>query len=154
VNVAIVGCGVRGSLVAALLASSGVEELSLIDGAFVEDSDIGSHPFQFTPDLLANKSEALTGKLGLINPKVLAQPFPAFVTDQNASAILTGADCVVDCANDAEASPLIAAAAAELNIEVISPPTDYDPEAVNVATAGAVGAAQGERVLELRDAKI
>lgn len=150
-NVAIVGCGVRGSLVAALLAGAGVLELSLVDGASVEEADLGVHPLQFAPDLFAPKTEALAAKLGLINSDVHAEPFPAFVTEENAVAILTGADVAVDCASDDHTSPLIESAAAELGIPVVAPPAAYMPEAVEPAFAAAVGALQADAVLRLRD---
>lgn len=149
-NVAIVGCGVRGSLVAALLAGAGVEELSLIDGASVEESDLGSHPLQFTPDLHASKPEALAAKLGLINASVHAQPFPAFVDHANANLILDGADCVVDCANDSIASPLIVDACATIGIPLVAPPAEYESADATPAQAASVGALQAHEVLALR----
>jgi molybdopterin/thiamine biosynthesis adenylyltransferase len=152
VHVAIVGCGVRGSLVAALLAGAGVEELALIDGASVEEADLGSHPLQFTPDLFASKPEALTAKLGLINAEVHAQPFPAFVAEGNAEAILTGSDCVVDCSNDDFAGPLIAEACATLSIPLVAPPEGFDPAEVTPAFASAIAALQAELALGTREA--
>ena len=102
-NVAVIGCGVRGSIAAALLAGAGMEELSLVDGALVEADDLGA-PLQFTPDLRAGKADALVAKVGLINPQVHAQAFPAHVDEQNSIAILTGADCALDCVGDSEIS--------------------------------------------------
>jgi molybdopterin/thiamine biosynthesis adenylyltransferase len=151
-NVAIVGCGVRGSIVAALLAGAGVEELALVDEAFVEEGDIGLSPLQFTPDLRAVKAEALVGKLGLLNPRVLAQPFPANLNAENALAILTGADCVVDCVGVAEVAEAIEAAAYEIGIPVVSPPPDYDAAEVSAARAVAVGADQADTALAFRSA--
>jgi adenylyltransferase/sulfurtransferase len=150
-NVAVVGCGVRGSIVAALLAGAGVEELSLIDGASVDESDLRSHPLQFTPDQFASKPVALLGKLGLINPSVLAQPFPAFVDHTNANVILDGADCVVDCSNDPIAGPLIVDACATLGIPLVKPPEQFESTEASVAVAVAVGALQADLVLEARE---
>lgn len=146
-NVVVVGCGVRGATVAALLAGGGVAELSLVDGGFVEQDDIGGHPLQFTPDLRASKPEALTAKIGLINPAVHAQPFPANLDADNALAILTGADLVVDCVGDAEVSKAIAAAAGELELGVVGAPDDYSPTDSTPAVAVAIGALQAESAL-------
>lgn len=151
-NVAIVGCGVRGSVCAALLAGAGVEELSLVDGGFVEADDVGRHPLQFTPDLRASKPDALSAKLGLLNPATHAQPFPAELSEENAVAILTGAACAVDCASVAEVSGWIAAAARELGIPVVAPPAAYDAQTTTAAIATAVGAIQADLVLALRAA--
>jgi molybdopterin/thiamine biosynthesis adenylyltransferase len=146
-NIAVIGCGVRGSIVAALLAGAGVEEISLVDGAFVEEGDIGAGPLQFTPDLRAVKAEALVGKLGLLNPRVLAQPFPADLNHENAIAILTGADCVVDCTGVAEVAEAIETAAYETGIPVVAPPSDYVAAEATAAQAVAVGAVQADVAL-------
>ncbi|MBI2690838.1 MAG: ThiF family adenylyltransferase [Solirubrobacterales bacterium] len=149
-NVAVIGCGVRGSIVAALLAGAGVEELALVDGAFVEEGDIGVNPLQFTPDLRAGKADALVAKLGLLNPRVHAQAFPADLDAANAVAILTGVDCVVDCAGVVEISEAIELAAKEIGIPVVAPAEDFVAEEDSVARAVAVGADQAGEALALR----
>jgi adenylyltransferase/sulfurtransferase len=147
VNVAIIGCGVRGSIVAALLAGAGVEELSLVDGAFVEEGDIGVSPLQFSPDLRAGKADALVAKLGLINPGVHAQAFPADLDGANAVAILTGADVVVDCAGVGEVSEAVELASTEIGIVVVAAPVGYLRDEVEPAEAVSVGALQAHEVL-------
>lgn len=149
-NVAVIGCGVRGSIVAALLAGAGVEELSLVDGAFVEEGDIGVSPLQFTPDLRAGKADALVAKLGLLNPAVHAQAFPADVDAANTVAILTGADVVVDCSNDAAASEAVELAAKESGIVLVVAPAGYASDGVSAAEAVSVGALQAHEVLAHR----
>lgn len=149
-NVAVIGCGVRGSIVAALLAGAGVEEIALVDGAFVEEDDIGVSPLQFTPDLRAGKSDALVAKLGLINPVVHAQAFPADLGAENAVAILTGVDCVVDCAGVLEVSEAVDLAAKEIGTVVVAAPVGYVASEVSAARAVAVGAGQADEVLALR----
>jgi adenylyltransferase/sulfurtransferase len=151
VNVAVIGCGVRGSIVAALLAGAGVEEIALVDGAFVEEGDIGVSPLQFTPDLRAGKADALVAKLGLINPGVHAQAFPADLTAQNAVAILTGVDVVVDCAGPGEVSEAVELAAKEVGIEVVAAPGGYSAEESTAANAVAVGAIQADQALGHRN---
>jgi molybdopterin/thiamine biosynthesis adenylyltransferase len=151
VNVAVIGCGVRGSIVAALLAGAGVEEISLVDGAFVEQGDIGVSPLQFTPDLRAGKADALVAKLGLINPGVHAQAFPADVSAENAVAILTGVDCVVDCVGVVEISEAVELAAKEIGVVVVAGPDGYLPSEVSAARAVAVGADQADQALALRN---
>lgn len=148
-NVVIIGCGARGSLVAGLLTSAGVEELSLVDGALVEESDLGAHPLQYTPDLNAVKSEALVAKLGLINSKIFAQPFPAYLDASNASAITLGADVVVDCAGDPDATSAAESACADSGTPFVPAPADFTPD-VDVALAAAVAAEQAAAVLAIK----
>ncbi len=150
-NVAVIGCGVRGSVAAALLAGAGVEELSLVDGALIDEGDIGTSPLVFTPDLHAGKANALVAKIGLINPAVLAMPFPAHLDADNAEAILAGADVVIDCVGEEAISSAIAAAAAAGEIELVAAPADYSPATATPAEAVATGAAQAESALEQRN---
>jgi molybdopterin/thiamine biosynthesis adenylyltransferase len=150
VNVAVVGCGVRGSIVAALLAGAGVEELYLIDGGFVEDTDIASGPLQFRPDLRASKPDALVAKVALLSSSVHAQAFPADLGEENAAAILAGADLVVDCVGIPEVSEAIARAAGDFGIPVCAPPEQYSPQSASSAEAVAVGAGQAGDALAAR----
>lgn len=150
-NVAVIGCGVRGSIVAGLLAGAGVEELALVDGGFVEEGDIGVSPLQFTPDLRAGKADALVAKLGLINPGVHAQAFPADLSSENAAAILVGADVVVDCVGDAEVSEAVESAAKEIGTAVVAGPAGYSRDEVSAAEAVSVGALQAHEALGHRN---
>lgn len=146
-NVTVVGCGARGALVATLLASAGVEQLSLVDGAFVEESDAGAHPLQFAPDVGANKADALVAKIALINGDTLVLPFPADLTADNAEAIVTGADVVIECTSSPAAADAIAAACEALTINLIPTPDDYDATATNIAQAAKVAATQAAATL-------
>ncbi|MBJ7459581.1 MAG: ThiF family adenylyltransferase [Thermoleophilaceae bacterium] len=148
-SVAVVGSGVRGSVVAALLAGAGVEEIALVDGGFVTEDDLGAGVLQFTPDLRAGKADALVAKLGLINPRVHAQAFPADLSAENAAAILAGSSCVVDCVGLVEVSAALESAAIETGIEVVAPPVGYDAAAVSAARAVSVGAEQADEALTL-----
>lgn len=149
-NVAVIGCGVRGSVVAALLAGAGVEEIALVDGGSVTEEDLGVGLLQFTPDLRAGKADALVAKLGLINPGVHAQAFPADLGAENAVAILTGVNCVVDCAGVVEVSEAVESAAKEIGVDVVGGPDGYVASEVSAARAVAVGAGQADEVLALR----
>lgn len=106
-NVQIVGSGARGAIVAALLASAGVGQVGLIDGAQVEAEDLGGQVLNFSPDVTINKADALNAKLGLINPNVHGSPFPANVDQKNADLMLEGFDLVIDCTSDPASRKLI-----------------------------------------------
>lgn len=149
-NVAIIGCGVRGSVAAAVLAGARVEELSLVDEALVDTLDIGSHPLQFTPDVGMRKADSLVAKLGLISPTTHAQPFPANLDEQNAVAILAGADVVIDCVGDPEVTAAIEAAAEELGTTLVLAPADYAAASATSAQAVSVGALQADEALRSR----
>lgn len=149
-NVAIIGCGVRGSVAAAVLAGAGVEELSLVDEALVQSDEIGMHPLQFTPDVGTGKADALVAKLGLISPTTHAQPFPANLDASNAVAILTGADVVIDCVGHPDVTSAIESAATELGTALIPAPAGYSPTEATPGQAVSAGALQADEALRAR----
>lgn len=146
-NVAVIGCGVRGSIVAALLAGAGVEELSLVDGALITEADLVDNPLIFTPDLNAGKADALVAKLGLIAPSVLAMAFPANLDADNAAAIVAGADVVIDCSDDGVVAEALAEVCAGDEVRLVEACGDYDAAAVTPAQAVEVGARQAREAL-------
>lgn len=144
-----IGCGTRGGIVAPLLLAAGVTEIALVDGALVEQADIGAHPLQFRPDVGQTKPDALAAKLGLIDSAVLAQPFPAAVTEDNATAILTGVECAVDCVGDADVTGWLADAAAVIGIHLVTPPQWWSAEDSSRALAAGVAGMQADLALRV-----
>ena len=98
----VVGLGALGSPVAAYLAAAGVGRIGLVDSDPVELSNLARQPLHFTPDVGTNKAESAAAKLGLLNPRTLAEPYPVRLEEMNARAIFTGADVVVDCSDSFE----------------------------------------------------
>ncbi len=98
----IVGAGALGSPVATYLAAAGVGQIGLVDPDTVELSNLHRQPLFFTPDLGGPKAEVAAAKLMLLNPEVLFEPYPVELDDQNAEAIVMGADVVVDCTDSFE----------------------------------------------------
>ena len=95
----VVGAGALGSPAATYLVAAGVGRVGIVDEDDVELSNLHRQPLHFTPDVGARKAESAAGKLGLLNPEVVVEPFPARLDEQNAEAILAGADVVVDCSD-------------------------------------------------------
>jgi molybdopterin-synthase adenylyltransferase len=98
----VVGVGALGSPVAAYLAAAGVGQIGLVDGDEVELSNLHRQPLHFTPDIGSQKAEVAAAKLGLLNPEVVAEPYPVELGEANAEAIVMGADVVVDCTDSFE----------------------------------------------------
>lgn len=116
----VIGLGARGTLVAAYLAAAGVGRIGLIDGAFVEEGDLGRGPLTFRPDLGAGKADGLAVKLGLIDAGVHAEPFPAFLDAKNADLIVQGADVVIDCTDNDAARLLVNDASLRNDVALVS----------------------------------
>ena len=98
----VVGAGALGSPVSTYLAAAGVGTLGVVDGREVELSNLHRQPLYMTPDVGNRKADVAAGKLALLNPEVVVEPFPATLEASNAEAIVMGADVVVDCTDSFE----------------------------------------------------
>ena len=93
----VVGAGLAGSAAAADLVSRGVGYVAVVDGAMVTLGDLCGQALLYTPDVGANRADAVVAKLGVLNPHVHAESYPVDVDDRNAEAILIGHDVALDC---------------------------------------------------------
>ena len=95
----VVGAGALGSPAATYLVAAGVGHLGIVDEDVVELSNLHRQPLHFTPDVGRQKAENAALKLGVLNPEVQVDPYPVRIEEQNAPAIVMGADVVVDCSD-------------------------------------------------------
>lgn len=95
----VVGAGALGCPAATYLAAAGVGAVDVVDGDRVELSNLQRQPLHYTPDIGHSKADSASAKLGLLNPEVKVDPYPATLDEANAAAILGGADVVVDCSD-------------------------------------------------------
>jgi molybdopterin-synthase adenylyltransferase len=93
----VIGAGALGSPAATYLACAGVGRIGIVDGDAVELSNLQRQPLHFTPDLNEPKAESATQKLGILNTEITVEPYPVALDEQNAEALVTGADVVLDC---------------------------------------------------------
>ena len=98
-SVIIVGAGALGSPVGLYLAAAGVGRIGVVDDDAVELSNLARQPLHFTPDVGLGKADNAQLKLSALNPEVVIEPYPARLDEQNAEAIVLGADLVVDCSD-------------------------------------------------------
>jgi adenylyltransferase/sulfurtransferase len=95
----VVGAGALGSPAATYLVAAGIGHLGIVDEDAVELSNLHRQPLHFTPDVGRQKAENAALKLGVLNPEVQVDPYPVRIDEQNAPAIVMGADVVVDCSD-------------------------------------------------------
>jgi adenylyltransferase/sulfurtransferase len=95
----VVGAGALGSPVGQYLAAAGVGRIGVVDDDAVELSNLNRQPLHFTPDVSLLKADNAKVKLSALNPGVLVEAYPARLDEQNAAAIVMGADVVVDCSD-------------------------------------------------------
>lgn len=93
----VIGAGALGSPAATYLACAGVGRIGVVDGDWVELSNLQRQPLHFTPDVESQKAESAAQKLGVLNTDITVEPYPVELDEANASAIVMGADVVVDC---------------------------------------------------------
>jgi molybdopterin/thiamine biosynthesis adenylyltransferase len=103
----VIGAGALGSPAATYLACAGVGRVGIVDGDWVELSNLNRQPLHFTPDIDAQKSESAAQKLGVLNTDISVEPYPVEVDSDNAVAIVAGADVVLDCTDSFETRYLI-----------------------------------------------
>jgi molybdopterin-synthase adenylyltransferase len=84
------------------LVAAGVGQVGVIDSDAVELSNLHRQPVHFTPDVGVGKADNAALKLGFLNPEVQIDPYPVRLDEQNAEAIIVGADVVVDCSDSFE----------------------------------------------------
>ncbi len=130
----VIGAGPAGAAAATELVSRGVGYVAVADGATTALSDLCGQASLYTPDVGANRAEAVAAKLGILNPNVQAEPYPVDVDDTNVAAIVMGHDVALDLSGIAVGTLL--AACAEHGVELISA-----DEAGTVAGVLAAGAA-------------
>lgn len=117
--VVVVGAGAIGAALATQLCAAGVAHLGVVDGSLVQVVELGGQTTHFTPDAGANKADALVHKIGLLDPGIQCDPFPAHVDHDNAAAIVTGASLVADCTRDGATTLRLAAACAQSDIPLL-----------------------------------
>jgi adenylyltransferase/sulfurtransferase len=103
----VVGAGALGSPAAVYLACAGVGRIGVVDGDWVELSNLQRQFLHYTPDLEAQKAESAAQKLGVLNSEITVEPYPVEVDAENAEALVMGADVVVDCTDSFESRYLI-----------------------------------------------
>jgi molybdopterin/thiamine biosynthesis adenylyltransferase len=98
-TVMIVGAGALGSPVGMYLAAAGVGRIGVVDDDAVELSNLNRQPLHFSPDVSLLKADNAAVKLSALNSEVFVDAYPARLDAQNATAIVLGADLVVDCSD-------------------------------------------------------
>ena len=111
----VIGASAGGAAAAAELASRGVGYVAVVDGATTVLGDLCGNACLYTPDVGANRAEAVAAKLGILNPNVQADPYPVDLNEDNAAAIVMGHDIVLDFTG----APALPAACEEHGVQLI-----------------------------------
>jgi molybdopterin/thiamine biosynthesis adenylyltransferase len=110
----VIGARAAGSTAAAHLCSCGVGYVAVVDGGATSRADLVGQSVLYTPDVGANRAEAVAAKLRVLNTHVHTDSYPVDIEEANATAILTGHDVAVDCAGGSALADACRAAGVEL----------------------------------------
>jgi molybdopterin/thiamine biosynthesis adenylyltransferase len=108
-RVAVVGCGATGSVIASLLARSGVGSLRIIDRDFVEASNLQRQSLFDESDAAQSlpKAVAAAGKIAAFNSEIAVEPKVADLTPENIEALLENVDLLLDGTDNFETRYLL-----------------------------------------------
>jgi molybdopterin/thiamine biosynthesis adenylyltransferase len=99
-SVLIIGLGGLGSPVAYYLAAAGVGRLGLLDGDFVENSNLHRQIIHFTPDVQKMKTASAKEKLSQLNPGVQVEVHPHYADPEKLSLLTGQYDFVIDATDN------------------------------------------------------
>ena len=118
-RIAVVGCGGLGGSVIEALARIGVGYLRVIDGDVFEESNLNRQLLCTEETLGRPKAEVAAERVHAVNSTVEVEPIVAFLGKDNASSLLEGVDCVVDCLDNLQARFWAAHACQELGLPIV-----------------------------------
>ena len=98
-SVVVVGAGGLGCPVLQYLAGAGVGRLVIVDHDRVEETNLHRQPLYGMADIGTLKVEAADAALRRFNPGIAIDTVAERLTPQNATALVAGADLVVDAAD-------------------------------------------------------
>ena len=118
-RITIVGCGGLGGGVVEALARIGVGHLRAIDGDVFEESNLNRQLLCTEETLGREKALVAAERVRAVNSEIEIEPIVAYLGEENAPALLGGADCIVDCLDNLEARFWMAHACQNLGIPVV-----------------------------------
>lgn len=108
-RVAIVGCGATGSVLASLLARSGIGVLRIIDRDYVEPSNLQRQSLFDENDAVESLPKAIAAarQISRFNSQICIEPHVADLTPENAGDLLGGVQLILDGTDNFETRYLI-----------------------------------------------
>ena len=119
-QVAVIGAGGIGCPALQYLAAAGVGKIAIFDDDVVALSNLQRQVLFGAADIGRPKVEAAADALQRVNPWVVVEPHPVRLTAQNAAALLTGHDVIIDGTDSFVSRLAVADAAQTLHIPLVS----------------------------------
>lgn len=118
-KVLVVGCGGLGGNIIEHLTRAGVGHLTVVDGDVFEESNLNRQILSTSENIGKKKAIAAADRVKAIDPSVDITPVCDFLTKENASALMSDADLVVDALDNAAARLVLEDAAAEAGLAIV-----------------------------------
>ena len=118
-KVLVVGCGGLGGSIIEHLARAGVGSLIVVDGDVFEESNLNRQLLSTSENIGKSKALAAAERVRAIDPSVDVTAVCEFLTKENASALMSDADLVVDALDNAAARLVLEDAAAEADLAIV-----------------------------------
>ena len=119
-TVTVIGAGGIGAPVLQYLAAAGVGRLVIIDDDTVSLSNLQRQVIFETTDIGASKAKRASERVVAINPDVMVTVYEQRINADNAVALLTGADVIVDGSDNFATRLTVADTAHVLRIPLVS----------------------------------
>jgi molybdopterin/thiamine biosynthesis adenylyltransferase len=118
-RILIVGCGGLGGFLLEYMARLGVGEITAVDGDVFDASNL-NHQLLSSEALLGHsKAAAAAERARQINSQITVIPVDAFFTEENADALVSGQDLVLDALDNVAARLLLEDACARHNVPLV-----------------------------------
>ena len=118
-RVLVAGCGGLGGYVIEYLARIGAGSLTVVDGDVFTESNLNRQLLCTAENLGTSKALAAAERVRLIDPSINVTPVCEYLTEANASALLSDADIVIDCLDSIESRLMLEGAAADAGLYMI-----------------------------------
>ena len=118
-RVAVIGAGGLGSPALQYLAGAGVGHITIIDGDFVDLSNLNRQTIHDIDEVGVNKAANAVHRLSKINPYIQVYSVNQFLDDNNYNDALQGHDLILDCTDGMQTKLSILRYAQTLNIPLV-----------------------------------
>lgn len=118
-RVLIVGCGGLGGNLISIFSRIGVGKLRIVDGDVFEATNLNRQLFSEVPVLGKNKAKVAADRIFRINPDIEVDAVEAFLTEENAPALLQECDIAVDALDNIPGRRLLADACDKAGIPLV-----------------------------------
>ncbi|MBQ6455710.1 MAG: HesA/MoeB/ThiF family protein [Mogibacterium sp.] len=118
-RVLIVGCGGLGGNIIEYLSRAGVGSLTVVDGDVFEESNLNRQILSTSKNIGQKKALAAAERIKAIDPDISVTAVCEFLTEENASELMSDIDLVIDALDNAAARLVLEDAAGEAGLAIV-----------------------------------